>query len=45
MSRKLPIRYENMATPQMSTNAPIYLSTSLWGTRSPNPTVDSVVNA
>jgi hypothetical protein len=42
---KLPIRNENMATPEIRMKDPIVLSTLLLGAKSPKPIVERVVNA
>jgi len=41
---KLPIIYENIATPKRSITEHIILSSSLYGRKSPKPTVDKDVN-
>lgn len=42
---KFPMMYEKMATPNKSINAPKNLSTFPLGVKSPNPTVERLVNA
>jgi hypothetical protein len=45
ISMKFPIIYEKIATPTRRIIAQTPLSASLLGWKSPNPTVESVVNA
>jgi len=45
ISIKFAIIREKIATPKRRTNAPITLSRSLLGAKSPNPTVESEVKA
>ena len=42
---KTPMIYENIATPETSIKEVKILSKSLLGLKSPNPTVDKLVNA